>query len=252
MSGDKPKLSIMSLEDVGFMAILKKVRISIGWTSLLGLTVVCFSLLLSSETLAKTFYVSDTTLQAIFRSGPGTSHRIIAALPAGTRVNLLNKENGWSLVGLPDGRTGWTLERYLSNSPPWRITAEILAKEKKQLEAQISETETRSRELEQENDRLEKELASLKQDVETTSKKHEVLKKGATNYLRLQEAHEKLASELPELKAKLAEAQKVHDKLQSSANMRWFLYGAGTLVLGWILGLVMGSRRKRRSSEIHR
>jgi SH3 domain protein len=252
MSGDKPKLSIMSLEDVGFMAILKKVRISIGWTSLLGLTVVCFSLLLSSETLAKTFYVSDTTLEVIFRGGPGTSHRIIAALPPGTRVNLLNKENGWSMVGLPDGRTGWTLERYLSDRPPWRFTAERRAKEKKQLESQISEIESSSRELKEANERLEKQLGAQGKELEVTRQEYDAFRKGAANYIGLQKAHEKLASELPELKAKTAEAQKVHDKLQSSANMRWFLYGAGTLVLGWILGVAMGSRRKRRSSEIHR
>ena len=74
----------------------------------------------------------------------------------------------------------------------------------------------------------------LRTELEVTRQEYDALKKGAANYLGLQEAHEKLASELPELKAKLAEAQKVHDKLQSSANMRWFLYGAGTIVLGWI------------------
>jgi hypothetical protein len=54
------------------------------------------------------------------------------------------------------------------------------------------------------------------------------------------------------VEAKLAEAQKVHDKLQSNADMRWFLYGAGKMVLGWILGNVMGSRRKKGSSALHR
>jgi len=208
--------------------------------------------LFSAKTWAETFYVSDTTLEAILRSGPGISNRIIAALPIGTRVTVIKVENGWAEVSLPDGRTGWTLERYLSDRPPWRFTAERRAKEKKQLESQISEIESSSRELKEANERLEKQLGAQGKELEVTRQEYDAFRKGAANYIGLQKAHEKLASELPELKAKTAEAQKVHDKLQSSANMRWFLYGAGTLVLGWILGVAMGSRRKRRSSEIHR
>jgi SH3 domain protein len=219
---------------------------------LVALVVLLTVWLFAVRTWAKTLYVSDTTLEVILRSGPDISHRIIASMPIGARVTMIRAQNGWAEVSLPDGRTGWTLERYLSDRPPSKFTAEKLAKEKTQLESQISEIETSSRELGQENDRIEKELASLTQNLEATSKEYEALKKGATNYLGLQEAHEKLSSELPELKARLAEAQRSHDKLQSSSNMRWFLYGAGVMTLGWIVGLIMGGRRRRRSSDIYR
>ena len=208
--------------------------------------------LFSVKAWAETLYVSDTTLEVILRSGPDVSHRIIAALPIGTTVTMIGIENGWAQVSLPDGRTGWTLERYISDRPPWKFTAEKLAKEKERLELQISEIETSSRELGQENERIEKELASLKQNLEATSKKYEALKKGAANYLGLEKAQEKLASELPELKTKLAEAQSTYDKLQSSSNMRWFLYGAGVMTFGWIVGLIMGGRRRRPLSDIYK
>jgi SH3 domain protein len=208
--------------------------------------------LFSSKTWAKTLYVSDTTLEVILRSGPDISHRIIASLPIGARLTVSRAENGWAEVSLPDGRTGWTLERYLTDRPPWKFTAEKLAEEKTQLESQISEIEASSRELGQENERIERELTLLKQNLEATSKEYEALKKGSTNYLGLQEAHEKLASELPELKAKLVQAQRTYDKLQYSSNTRWFLYGAGVMTLGWIVGLIMGGRRRRRSKDIFR
>jgi SH3 domain protein len=203
------------------------------------------------KTWAKTLYVSDTTLETILRSGPDVSHRIIAALPIGTRVTMISEEDGWAEVSLPDGRTGWTLARYLSDRPPWKFTAEKLAKEKERLESQISEIESSNRELGQKNDSLEKELASFNQDLEAANKDYEALKKGARNYSGLQEAQEKLASELPGLKARLAKAQKDYDKLQSSTKMRWFIYGAGVMALGWIVGLIMGGRRRRRSSDIY-
>lgn len=214
--------------------------------------VVLFTLwLFGAKTWAKTLYVSDTTLETILRSGPDVSHRIIAALPIGTRVTMVGEQDGWAEVSLPDGRTGWTLARYLSDRPPWKFTAEKLAKEKKRLQSQISEIESSNKELGQENDRLEKELASFNQDLEAANKDYEDLKKGARNYSGLQEAQERLASELPELKARLAKAQKAYDKLQSSTKMRWFLYGAGVMMLGWIVGLIMGGRRRRRSSDIY-
>jgi SH3 domain protein len=219
---------------------------------LVALVILLTVWLFSARTWAKTLYVSDTTLEAILRSGPDVSRRIIASLPIGTRVTMIRVENGWAEVSLPDGRTGWTLERYLSDRPPWKFTAEKLAEEKERLESQISEIETRTRELRQENERVEKELASLKENLETTGKEYEALKKGSKNYLGLQEAHEKLASELPELKARLAQAQRTYDKLQSSRNMRWFLCGAGVMTLAWIAGLIMGGRRRRRSSDIYR
>jgi SH3 domain protein len=230
----------------------KKKRLLRKVVWLLCLTVLFSGWLFSAKTWAETFYVSDTTLEAIFRSGPAISNRIIAALTIGTRVEVIKIENGWVEVSLPDGRTGWTIERYLSDRPPWRFTAERRAKEKNQLESQISEIESSSRELKEANERLEKQLGAQGKELEVARQEYDALRKGAVNYIGLQKAHEKLASELPELKAKLAEAQKAHDKLQSRGNMRWFLYGAGTMVLGWILGNVMGGRRKRRSLEIHR
>ena len=234
------------------MKTQKKKRLLRKVVWLLCFTVLFSGWFFSAKTWAKTLYVSDTTLEAILRTGPTISNRIIAALPIGTRVKVIKVENGWAEVSLPDGRTGWTFERYLSDRPPWRFTAEKRAKEKDTIESQIREIESSSRELREANERLEKQLGALGKELEVTRQEYDALKKGAANYLGLQEAHEKLASELPQLKAKLAEAQKVHDKLQSSDNMRWFLYGAGTIVLGWILGNVMGSRRKKRSSAIHR
>jgi SH3 domain protein len=218
----------------------------------LGLTAFFCGFFFNAKSWAQSLYVSDTTLEAILRSGPGVSYSIIASLPIGTRVTMIKVEKGWAELSLPDGRTGWTLERYLSKDPPWRFTAEKLAKEKELLESQIGEIESSSRKLREKNDRLEKELASLQQDLQSTSNKLETLKKGAKNYLGLQEAHEKLSAELPKLREELEEAQRTYDELQSSTKMRWFLYGAGVMVFGWILGRLTGGRQRRPSSQVYR
>ena len=228
---------------------LRLLRKTVLFLSLTAFFCGCF---FNATSWAKSLYVSDTTLEAILRSGPDVSYSIIASLPIGTRVTMIKVEKGWAELSLPDGRTGWTLERYLSQDPPWQFTAEKLAKEKELLESQIGEIESSSRKLREKNGRLEKELASLQQDLQSTSTKFETLKKGAKNYLGLQQAHKKLSSELPKLREELEEVQRTYDKLQSSTKMRWFLYGAGVMVFGWILGRITGGRRRRQSSQVYR
>jgi SH3 domain protein len=230
----------------------EKLRVLRKTVLLFGLTAFLCGWFFSAKSWAKSLYVSDTTLEAILRSGPDVSYSIIASLPIGTRVTMIKVEKGWVELTLPDGRTGWTLERYLSKNPPWQFTAEKLAKEKELLESQIGESELSYRSLREENDQMEKELASLQQDLESTRDNFEALKMGAKNYRGLQEAHQKLNKELPKLREELEEVQKTYEVLQSSVKMRWFLYGAGVMVFGWILGLVIGGRRRRRSSQVYR
>jgi SH3 domain protein len=246
------KDSAMSEKCERIMKKHDKLRVLRKTVLFFGLTAFLCGWFFSAKSWAKSLYVSDTTLEAIIRSGPDVTYSIIASLPIGTRITMIKVERGWAELTLPDGRTGWTLERYISKNPPWRFTAEKLVKEKELLESQIGETEFSSRKLREEKDRMEKELASLHQDLESTSNNFEALKMGAKNYLGLQEAHEKLSTELPKLRKELEEVQRIYDELQSSAKMRWFLYGAGVMVFGWFLGLITGGRRRRRSSEVYR
>ena len=222
-----------------------------GLVWLLAFSFLLTGLLLNAEAWAATFYVSDTTLETILRSGPGIHHRIIASLPVGELVNVIGEESGWAQVALQDGRTGWTPRRYLSDRPPWRITARKLETENQQIQDRIRDIENTNRELLDENSKLEGQLRMDAAELESVRQQHEVLKSGAANYLGLKNAFEKLESEVPQTEQELGEMQSAHDKLKYSNKMRWFLYGAGAIILGWLAGLVMSGRR-RRSSEIYR
>lgn len=57
--------------------------------------------------------ISTTGLN--FRIGPGTQFWSMSVLPTGTRLSVLAAENGWFLVRLSDGTTGWVSGRYTSN-----------------------------------------------------------------------------------------------------------------------------------------
>jgi SH3 domain protein len=199
-----------------------------------------------------TLYVSDTTLEANLRTGADSQNRIIGLLRPGIEVTLIREEEGWAEVTLGDGRTGWILRRYLSERPPWRVTAERLAAENKQLQTRLSQIEREHQGLSRENSELKQNLDKQRQELKTIGKKYVDLEKSASNYLNLKMAYESLQNEARQSRAKLLELEKAHQKLRMSTNIRWFFSGAGVLLLGWLVGLSMGRMRRRRSSDYYR
>jgi len=210
------------------------------------------SCLLATATWAAKVYVSDTTLETILRSGPGNNYRIIASIQVGTPVSLLKEESDWAQVGLEDGRTGWIPRQYLSAQQPWRMTAEKLEKDKKELQSRTSRSETIHHELREENAALKKQLESERKELSTLRQEHDALKKGAAQYLQLKVAHDQLISEFQENRSKFDEIERKYTTLSSSTAIEWFLTGAGVLFGGWLLGLFMARSRRRRAGELYR
>ena len=201
---------------------------------------------------ATTVYVSDTTLEANLRSGTSQENRIIGMLRPGTKLTLLGEEDGWAEVTLEDGRTGWILKRYLSERPPWRETAEQLQKENEQLRTQLNKVRTEHKQIMQESAEVQKQLNSQKGEFQSVQRDYDELKKSSTNYLNLKMAYENLQNEARQSKAKLDELEKAYGKLRTSRAIRWFLSGAGVLMLGWIVGSYMARMRRRRSSDYYK
>jgi len=201
---------------------------------------------------AETLYVSDTTLEANLRTGTSQENRIIGMLRPGTQVTLLSEEDGWAEVTLEDGRTGWILRRYLSERPPWRETAEQLQKENEQLRNQLNKVRTEYQQIAQKSAELQKQMDSQQGEFQSLQREHEDLRKSSTTYLNLKMAYENLQNEARQNKAKLDEVENAYSKLKTSRAIRWFLSGAGVLMLGWIVGSSMARIRRRRSSDYYK
>jgi SH3 domain protein len=201
---------------------------------------------------AETLYVSDTTLEANLRSGTSQENRIIGMLRPGTKVTLTSEQDGWAEVTLEDGRTGWILRRYLSERPPWRETAERLQTENEQLRTKLNKIRTEYQQMMQKSGELQKKMDSQQGELLSVQNDYGELKKSSTNYLNLKMAYENLQNEARQTKAKLDELEKGYGKLKTSRALRWFLSGAGVLILGWIIGSSMARIRRRRSSDYYK
>ena len=219
---------------------------------LLALTLFFTVCLPNVSGFAATFYVSDTTLEANLRTGTEKENRIIALLRPGEKLELLSEKDGWAEVTLADGRTGWILRRYLSERPPWRVTAEALSTENKELRAQLANIKGGHQDLAQKNRELQKQVDLQQKELEKLRQNYEELKNSSTNYLNLKMAYENLQKGARQSEAKLNELEKAHGKLKTSTGIRWFLSGAGVLLLGYVLGSSVARLRRRRSSDYYK
>ena len=234
------------------MTINKRNRLMAQTLWLFALTLLLTLWLPGTGNTADTLYVSDTTLEANLRSGTSQDNRIIGMLRPGTKVTLTSEQDGWAEVTLEDGRTGWILRRYLSERPPWRETAERLQKENEQLRSKLNTVRTDYQQMMQKSTELQKQMDSQQGELLSAQSDYEELKKSSTNYLNLKMAYENLQNEARQTKAKLDELEKAYGKLKTSRALRWFLSGAGVLILGWIIGSSMARVKRRRSSDYYK
>jgi hypothetical protein len=61
-------------------------------------------------------------------------------------------------------------------------------------------------------------------------------------------AMEKLGKEIKELKQQLLILSQENTSLKEDQRTNWFLAGGGTLVIGWLLGLISCHTKKRKPS----
>jgi SH3 domain protein len=206
--------------------------------------------LIAGSSLAETAFISDE-LDIMVRSGESSSHRIIATLKSGKKVNILerNPDSGYSKVKLSDTRDGWVLSRLLVSTPSAKsqlkklqsqlINTQQEAAEAKKKWASLSEQnlglDTRTSELEQLNTRLSRELEDLKNT--------------ASNAVEILQQRDLLQQRVVTIERELERFKRENDVLKNSDSQDWFLMGAAVLALGLLLGFILPKLSWRRKSS---
>jgi SH3 domain protein len=94
------------------------------------------------------------------------------------------------------------------------------------------------RELLAKNDKLQSELDQIR--------------KTAANALAIESEKNRLTDETRKLKTELQEVQQENQSLKDRSNREWFVRGAGVVLLGILLGLILPRIRFRSSSRWNR
>jgi len=84
--------------------------------------------------------------------------------------------------------------------------------------------------------------------LQRTNKDYEALKRDSKEFLKLQSKFKESSSKLSEQTKKAEKFEDELTKLLWNQNIKWFLSGAGVLILGFIIGF--STKRQRRRSSL--
>ncbi len=202
---------------------------------------------LAQTALAGTWFVKPSA-EVPLRRGQGKDYRIVAVLQNGTPVELLETEEPWARIRLASGKEGWILKRYLSSEPPLGQQIVALREEKKNLEQECARTRRELQDLTAANAQTEKELTACLIERDRIKADFQTLQQDTADVVRTKKKLTDSLLRVKNLEASLSAAQAENSTLKKNARLKWFLAGGGVLVLGWLLGLITGRSRKRRSS----
>jgi SH3 domain protein len=198
---------------------------------------------------AQAVYVTDS-FEITLRTGPGNEYRILAMLPSGTRLELLEETEEWSRVQSQGGQEGWVRKQHLSRELPRKEVVERLERENARLRETAEKATARARELGDENKELGTSLAGRERELSGIQQEYTSLRADADNVVELKARYEAATAQLKNVTAEKEAMAVETQELRSGVRMRWFLTGAGVVGGSWLIGFIMGhlQRRNRRSS----
>lgn len=203
--------------------------------------------LTSVVAVARTAYVTDE-FKITLRAGESTSHRILHMLPTGSEVEVIedDRETGYSRVRLASGLEGYALTRQLLNQPVARDRLAAAEAELSALKAAPGELRGRLATLTEEHETLQDEYQRLKQAKERVEKEFAALRQTATNAVRIADERNELLERVASLTREIEGVRQQNRELENKTAQDWFLIGAGVVVGGIILGLILPHLRVRR------
>ena len=194
-------------------------------------------------------YVSDHLIITM-RTGQGSQYQILKTLPSGTRLEVLesNDETGYTKVRIPDGLEGWVLSRFLSEEP---IAKEKLAAAQSKLQRLLEQNNALKEELvtlKKSGADLEAERNALLSQTESAGAELERLNQVAAQPILLDKQNRELKQQNVSLEKELQLIQQENQVLKDRSQREWFIAGAGVLLGGMLLGLIIPKLRWRKKS----
>lgn len=116
----------------------------------------------------------DDSVKIMMRSGQGLDYRIVAMLPSGQKITVLETAGEWTKIQADTGQEGWVMSRYVSGQVPCRISFDALQQQYTEIAEKLSA-------IEQENSRLTYDNQEMKTRLEKLTRENGVLKDAAAN-----------------------------------------------------------------------
>ncbi len=177
--------------------------------------------------------------------GPGPEDRIIAAVRSGERLTVLERQSGYLRVRTPKGDEGWVLSRFTQDEPVARERLAAAEQARDSAQARSQTLQASLNELQSAHQSLKTAHGELSLRSESLAAELARVRQAAASTLEIQEANERLQQELLALDESM---QSLELEAKTAASRRsTLILGAGILLAGLLLGLIIPYLRPRRS-----
>jgi SH3 domain protein len=196
---------------------------------------------------AATRYVTDA-LEVTLRTGESNRYRIIRMLPSGTPVEVLgvNEATDYARVRMEDGTVGYILERELQDEPAARTRVAELEKRLAELQAEPDALAARLAALQAEYARMDSDFRKVQQENLRLTQELAIIRHASTNILDITSDRDRLRIQVGELTRERADLKQANRDLGNQTHQRWFLIGAGVILVGILIGIFLPHLRFRR------
>lgn len=196
---------------------------------------------------AQSVVVSDELLLQVWSTPGGPGSRIVANVRSGERLPLLDEADGYVKIRNAKGQEGWIQKRFVQDGPVARdqLDAAVSARDaalaaQARLEEDYAQTREALDSLKQEHDSLQTRAQRLQDELTRVST-------AAASTLDIQQQNEELGAEVQRLEA---EWTAMAAQLEAvDARKSQLILGAGILLVGLLLGLILPHLQPRRSNS---
>ena len=188
---------------------------------------------------AETVYATDSCTVPV-RAGTSTGYRILRMVSSGTPLEILdpNAAQGYTRVKTPEGTVGWILTRELMDQPSPRDHVV-------QLEARVATLDEDNRILRGEAEALEAVRATLTRCEEELAE----IRRTAAEPLAIEQENLRLQEEIAAAHERQRHLELENTVLRDRSQRNWFLAGGGVALGGLLFGLIIPRlpwRRRQR------
>lgn len=203
-----------------------------------------------SSAYAETVYVDDT-LYAPIRSGQGTQFRILhSGVRSGTPLELIERsESGYSRVRTPDGIEGWMVTRYLSKTPIAQERLETANRQLAQARESVATLKNQLQKVTEERNALQNSEETLGARAGRLSQELSDIKAVAADAINLKRRNEEFRNENQKLRNELEVLTAEKERLEANKESDFMLIGAGLVLLGIILALIVPALKPTRKTD---
>ena len=196
---------------------------------------------------AESRYVTDQ-FKITMRTGESATHKIVRMLPSGYRVEVLgvNPDTGYTRVRSRDGKEGYVLTRQLMKTASARDRLAIAEKQLLDLQAEPEKLAAKLASLQKEHQALQTNHQALERTKAMLDKELEVIRRTAANAIRISNERNELRKVVAKLTHQVEELKQENRELENDSDQKWFMIGAGVIIVGIILGLILPHLRFQR------